>query len=817
MARSVASFAATRCVWLLGCGFALAGLLTAAGCSSKDSAAQEKNTPAAAAPVKELSSADEVLAAMAEAYRNAKSYSDKGKVRFVVDSTDPNQSRNDVAKFSVRFERPNKLRVEAYEARIVVDGARFRAAREDAEGQYVDKAAPNELNWNMLFADPYLAQATRMGFGGDPPQLTLLLEKDALRAVLGEGDKPTLAEPGEIGGNKCYRIKVRRQEGALTFWIDMRSFLLRRFEYPTDELYHVYSRQSPVKSISMAADFEDAEINGAVEATAWQFAPPAGAVACKFLVPPHPAQLLTKQVPDFKFVDLKQREYTRQSLAGKIVVLEFWGTQCPPCRQALPMMDKVHQGYQGSNVEFFAINVDPAETPDEELTSVFQKLNVNLPIARMAPGDFQQLFRTEGIPFCAILDAKGVVQDIESGPNADLATDLPAKLEKLRAGEDVYQPALKKYQEQMAQHEKFVALVEQGLSPNDAANQLLESQKTPLAPRSEPRRLRITQLWSNKDVKGPVGNLLVVADGGGPAKIAVVEGCKGVVEIGMDGKTLEHYPLLPEASDELVTTLRTATGKDGQRYYAAFGVTHQRLHCTDAKWKTLFSFPADALENRHSGIADVQLADLEGDGQPELYVSYYGPVGVQAVSLEGKRTGAYRALANVMRMAVGGPSQNGARPLYCVNNAGPFTLLDARLQRLGEVAVQDWNISWIVAAELTGNPQPQFCGLAVPRPGETIAVGFDGAGQQLWEYKLPEGFMDQSAIEPILAGRLTGATGQWILPGCDGSIHILSPEGQLIDRFHYGKPLAGLATAEIDGKPALIVATPDGVDAWRVE
>ena len=73
-------------------------------------------------------------------------------------------------------------------------------------------------------------------------------------------------------------------------------------------------------------------------------------------------------------------------------------------------------------------------------------------------------------------------------------------------------------------------------------------------------------------------------------------------------------------------------------------------------------------------------------------------------------------------------------------------------------------------------------------------------------------------IEPIIAGRLTrSGPGQWLLPGPDGSIHILSADGRLLDKFNYGEVLQGLATVEINGQPALVVASDKGLEALRAE
>jgi len=122
-----------------------------------------------------------------------------------------------------------------------------------------------------------------------------------------------------------------------------------------------------------------------------------------------------------------------------------------------------------------------------------------------------------------------------------------------------------------------------------------------------------------------------------------------------------------------------------------------------------------------------------------------------------------------------------------------------------------------VAAELTGAAQPELCALAAPKLGEDVAIGLNPKGEELWTYPLPRG-NHQLPVEPVIAGRLLpGTAGQWLLPGADGSIHLIAPDGKPLDSFNYGAVLAGLATAELDGKPLLVVSTTDALEAWKVE
>ena len=99
------------------------------------------------------------------------------------------------------------------------------------------------------------------------------------------------------------------------------------------------------------------------------------------------------------------------------------------------------------------------------------------------------------------------------------------------------------------------------------------------------------------------------------------------------------------------------------------------------------------------------------------------------------------------------------------------------------------------------------------RYGETVKV----APGYARNYLLPKGAFEM-APEQIVAGNVLGdGPGQWLLPGPDGSLHILAADGSPIDRFNCGASLSGLATMVVDGRPLLVVATAKLVEAWEVQ
>ena len=311
-------------------------------------------------------------------------------------------------------------------------------------------------------------------------------------------------------------------------------------------------------------------------------------------------------------------------------------------------------------------------------------------------------------------------------------------------------------------------------------------------------------------------------DPGGTPRIFVIDGFRSVSEIGLDGKRIANY----QAEDRqrgVLHLLALGRGPRRQAVLRRLCPTEQRFHLFDEKFNHLLSYPADALENRHAGLGDVELGDLNGDGVLKAYVGFAGTVGVKCVSLQGTLIWSCRNLFNVGSVVPGPANAQGQGELYCVNDASSRGHLGCQ----GPVARrrQDWppraSLRSLAHADLAGNGRTNWCGIMfVPDPqqtsGQFTALGLSPSGEVQWKYALPAG--TQQAVEPIVVGRLLpGTARQWLLPGSDGSIHVLAADGTLIDRFNYGEQVTGLATVEIDGKPVLLISSANGVEALTVE
>src|SRR5690606_2395345 len=216
----------------------------------------------------------------------------------------------------------------------------------------------------------------------------------------------------------------------------------------------------------------------------------------------------------------------------------------------------------------------------------------------------------------------GEVQIFEEGVNPRLSQTLPVVIQRLQAGDDLAGEILadaRKAQEQYAQNLAAA-------SDASAQTAVVELPPAKIADRRDPEHFTLQQLWSTaeKELVEP-GNFLVIPGQDG-SRVFVLDGYRTVVELGADGKVAaRHTPELPERAG--MTYLRSAASGDGKRYFVGSALLGSQLYLFDENWKTLMRYPPDDQE--HEGLHAVEIADLAGDGTPELYVGFWSLIGVQ--------------------------------------------------------------------------------------------------------------------------------------------------------------------------------------------
>ena len=135
--------------------------------------------------------------------------------------------------------------------------------------------------------------------------------------------------------------------------------------------------------------------------------------------------------PDFAFTSLEGARISNAALQGKVVLLDFWATWCPPCRQSVPVIAGLRKKYADKPFEILGISADP----DERTLRTFVEINhMNWTEYLDLSEAVSSAFNVDSYPTYIVVDKEGVVRYRQSGFGPEVEGAL----------EDVINKALKK-------------------------------------------------------------------------------------------------------------------------------------------------------------------------------------------------------------------------------------------------------------------------------------------------------------------------------------------------------------------------------------
>jgi len=118
-----------------------------------------------------------------------------------------------------------------------------------------------------------------------------------------------------------------------------------------------------------------------------------------------------RQSADFTLSDLQGKAWHLQDLRGKVVLVNFWATWCPPCRKEMPDLDALYDKFKDQGFVVLAIS-------DEEVAKVapfIGERKISYPVLLDPGRKVNDLFIVEGIPKSFVYDRSGklVTQSID--------------------------------------------------------------------------------------------------------------------------------------------------------------------------------------------------------------------------------------------------------------------------------------------------------------------------------------------------------------------------------------------------------------------
>jgi len=421
--------------------------------------------------------AKKVLDAFGKYYAELKGFEVTAKIGLTVEQAGQKQSQDFVQKFAA--EKPNKFSyaLESAQggAQIITDGKELSAYVKPLAKYAVEEAPPTLA---ALFQNPIVVGS--VGFGNAGGVITAMVADDPSARLLEGVEKVEYGGIVELGDTKCHLLKATAPQFDWELWIDAgKEPLVRQFQPDLAKAFAKAAAQSKQKG-----QFDSMKVTNVASYTDWKVNPEFGPDAFAFKTPenaervdslmemvtgrpsePPPSELLGKPAPKVELDTLDGGKLDLAGLKGKVVILDFWATWCGPCRDAMPIIDKVAAEYKEKGVELFAVNIQEGA---EDIKKFLEEAKLELPVALDTEGETAMAFRANAIPQTVLIGKDGTVQVVKVGLTANLAKELSAELDGLVEGKDLAAETLAKYEAKREARKKAAAAREKDAAKDDA-------------------------------------------------------------------------------------------------------------------------------------------------------------------------------------------------------------------------------------------------------------------------------------------------------------------------------------------------------------
>ncbi len=108
--------------------------------------------------------------------------------------------------------------------------------------------------------------------------------------------------------------------------------------------------------------------------------------------------------PRFSSITPEGKKIAIDNFKGKLVVLNFWATWCPPCRLEMPSMERLYQEFKGQGLEVVAINFMEHEKP---ITSFLTENGFTFPVLMDKKGEIAREYGVHGLPVTYLIGRNG--------------------------------------------------------------------------------------------------------------------------------------------------------------------------------------------------------------------------------------------------------------------------------------------------------------------------------------------------------------------------------------------------------------------------
>ncbi|MBQ0138695.1 MAG: thiol-disulfide oxidoreductase ResA [Kurthia sp.] len=115
------------------------------------------------------------------------------------------------------------------------------------------------------------------------------------------------------------------------------------------------------------------------------------------------------KAPDFVLTDLEGTKHKLSDYEGQGVLINFWGTWCPPCKEEMPALNNSYNKYKNQGVQVLSINIAQS---DFEVRNFVDEYNLDFPMTIDKSKSVMRTYNVDQLPATFLIDSKGNIQKI---------------------------------------------------------------------------------------------------------------------------------------------------------------------------------------------------------------------------------------------------------------------------------------------------------------------------------------------------------------------------------------------------------------------
>ena len=134
------------------------------------------------------------------------------------------------------------------------------------------------------------------------------------------------------------------------------------------------------------------------------------------------------KAPDFNITSDSGKRITRSNFGGRVLVLNFWATWCPPCIEELPSLDEMQRQLSSKGIVVVGVSVDKNE---KQYKDFLKRARVSFQTSRDPDASISSEYGTFKYPETYVINANGEVVAKYIGPKDWMSADVINDMKKI--------------------------------------------------------------------------------------------------------------------------------------------------------------------------------------------------------------------------------------------------------------------------------------------------------------------------------------------------------------------------------------------------